>query len=318
VDWRVKALLQLAFSRLPAGTRLNYLFQRWVTKSLPADERMFISHAKSARHHIDSVERHLDRPLGELTFYEFGVGWDLIVPLSLYSLGVNNQIVIDVRRLSTASLVRDTLGKFQQERPQLQWRRTPDPYPTNNGQVVPLLKARYGIEYRAPSDARKTDFPTGVVDCITSTNTLEHVPATDLVAIFNECHRILRDDGLLSFRIDYQDHYSYFDHGISAYNFLRYSERRWSLFSPSLHYQNRLRHRDYVGLARATGFVVIEEERVEGTAADLRTIERLPIDDRFQKYSLPELAVRSGFLTLRKEISQKGKVSGEPALAGSK
>ena len=35
MDWRLKALLQLAFSMIPQGEELNYFVQRYVVRSLP-------------------------------------------------------------------------------------------------------------------------------------------------------------------------------------------------------------------------------------------------------------------------------------------
>jgi hypothetical protein len=106
----------------------------------------------------------------------------------------------------------------------------------------------------------------------------------------------------MSSLIDYQDHYSYFDKGISAYNFLQYSDKAWTFFSPTLNYQNRLRHRDYLDLFREAGFEVVEERLKEGTEADLNAIEQLPLAKRFRKYSLPELAVRNALTVVRKSV----------------
>src|SRR5438067_829197 len=132
-----------------------------------------------------------------------------------------------------------------------------------------------------PSSGRRE---AGSVDCITSTNTLEHIPPDDLAAILRECYRILAPSGLVSLDIDYQDHYSFFDPRITAYNFLRYSARTWSFFSPSLHYQNRLRHPDYLELVKAAGFKIIEEKRTDGTAEDLAAVQQMPLDQRFRGY----------------------------------
>src|SRR5207245_10558273 len=95
----------------------------------------------------------------------------------------------------------------------------------------------------------------------------------------------------MSCRIDYTDHYSHFDKSISPYNFLQYSDKAWALFNPPLHYQNRLRHRDYLDLLRAAGFAVVEEQCREGTEADLQTRERGPLEQRLGAYSLSERAI---------------------------
>src|SRR5439155_13415093 len=147
------------------------------------------------------------------------------------------------------------------------------------------LAERFGINYRAPGDARQTGLPARSLDCVTSSNTLEHIPRDDIRAILRECHRCLRDDGVMSFLIDYQDHYSYFDKKISGLNFLQYSDRTWMLYNPSLHYQNRLRHKDYLALFAETGWEVIEEHRHPIAAEDLGALGKLRVDTRFAGYA---------------------------------
>jgi hypothetical protein len=110
----------------------------------------------------------------------------------------------------------------------------------------------------------------------------------------------------MSLFIDYKDHYSYFDHGISTYNFLQYSDRKWRFFNPPLHYQNRLRHGDYLRLFQQAGFEILDERRTDGTAADLENIERLSLDKRFRAYSLSELAVKGSQFVLRKRNINTG------------
>ena len=63
--------------------------------------------------------------------------------------------------------------------------------------------------------------------------------------------------GLVSFRIDLADHYSYFDKSLSRYHFLRYDDRRWRWANSPLQYQNRLRVTDYRRLVEGAGFEVV-------------------------------------------------------------
>lgn len=241
MNWRYKALLQLVFSNIPCGERLNYLFQRFVMKSLPVSDAKFVSIVTSAKEHMDIVNKYCKQPLKDVTFYEFGAGWDLIIPLAFCAYGVEHQILVDIRNLLRCELVNDTVKKFQQNAIDLELPQRIDKFLSENN-LLSFLEEYYGIKYLAPCDARNTGLEAGSVDVITSTNTLEHISPHDIKNILLECHRLLRNDGLMSLFIDYKDHYSYFDHSISAYNFLQYSDRKWMLFNPSLHYQNRLRH----------------------------------------------------------------------------
>jgi SAM-dependent methyltransferase len=301
VNWKYKALLQGCFSTIPLGEPLNYFFQKHVTKTLPMPDAKFANMVSVARTHLDFLRQYWPRPLSQATFYEFGAGWDMAVPLTFYALGVDRQILVDIRRLLRIELVNDTVAKYQRLTFDEEIARKPGFY-VNGGQRDPsaVLREQYGIEYKAPCDARQTGLPTASIDCITSTDTLEHIPPPSLRAILKECHRLLRDDGVMSFQIDYQDHYSYFDKNISVYNFLQYSDRAWRLFSPPLQYQNRLRHRDYLSLLDQAGFEILEERRQDGSKSDCRIIERLPVNQRFKNYSGSELAVRKALLVARK------------------
>jgi SAM-dependent methyltransferase len=303
MNWRSKALLQLVFSHVPLGERLNFFFQRHVTKSLPTTDTKFTDIVSTAKAHIDIVERYYHRPIGSATFYEFGSGWDMIIPLAFYAYGVQCQILVDIRNLVRRELVNNTVEKYQRISLNSVLQRKPARFIDGKRRdLIPLLKKYYGIDHRAPCDARYTEIESCSIDCITSTSTLEHIPIQDIQKILEECHRILRDDGIMSFQIDYQDHYSYFDRNLSVYNFLQYSDKAWKWFSPSLSYQNRLRHRDYIDLFQKSGFEVVAESRRDGTETDLKTISRLSLDGKYSAYSLPELAVRGALVALRKRV----------------
>jgi len=237
-----------------------------------------------------------------VNFYEFGAGWDMIVPLTFYAFGVERQILVDLRTLLRGNLVNDTIEKFQRVKLDFALSRKPDRLlnDVSSGFLLPL-KQYYGIDYRAPCDARNTGLQKDSIDCISSTNTLEHIPKEDIRLILRECHRLLQRDGLMTFLIDYQDHYSYFDDGISAYNFLQYSDKDWAFFNPRLHYQNRLRHQDYLDLLNEEGFEIVVENRTEGTQADLEILEKLSLEKRFEAYKLTELAVRKAHVLVRKK-----------------
>jgi SAM-dependent methyltransferase len=235
-------------------------------------------------------------PVEQATFYEFGAGKDLIVPLTYYCLGVGEQVVVDIRDLAREELVVDALRRLSAGVvPDLL--RAPDAALGLSGRQPRL--AALGVAYRAPCDARATGLADASVDYITSTSTLEHIPADDIRLILRESRRILRPEGRMSMLIDYQDHYSYADSSISAYNFLRYDDREWARWNPSLQYQNRLRHSDYLAVFEAEGFDVVDAETVAGTPADLETIAQLPPATAFRERDPQDLAVRLAFVTLQ-------------------
>lgn len=290
--WQAKAAVQKGLSVLPQGERLNYVLQRKVTKKLPAGDDQFFLHAQEAFRHVEAWERHGGGDLAAVRGYEFGAGWDLVGPLTLWALGVGSQVLVDIDAHMRWELVNhsaDQLHRHHGRLEELAGRalRRPDPAPV--GSRGELLE-RFGIDYRAPLDARATGMPDGAFDLITSTFTLEHIPRDDIAAIMRECARLLAPGGIVSCSVDMQDHYSFDDPRISVYNFLRYSPRRWRAVNSSLHFQNRLRARDHVELVEQAGLRIVDTRLTEPDAAARAQLDALPLAEPFASgYTRAEL-----------------------------
>ena len=98
------------------------------------------------------------------------------------------------------------------------------------------------------------------IDACISTNTLEHIPKFDIILIFAELYRKLKDEGIVSLIIDYSDHYAHTDNNISLLNFLKYSQHQWKRYNHNIHFQNRLRHYEYIAIFEKIGFRTIKED----------------------------------------------------------
>ncbi len=287
------------FSHLPFGGRLHYLAQRRITRTLPRPAAKLAEAIAVASEHVALLQALRGGDLANAVFYEFGAGCDLVTPLVFSAFGVRHQIVIDRQRLARPALVNDAVARIGALLPPSVpgWRATSLP---SGEEFHEACSRSFGIHYLAPCDARATPLESGSVDCVTSTNTLEHVPQQDIESLLWECCRLLRPGGLLSFRIDYKDHYSRGDLSLSVYNFLRYSEAQWRFFSPAFHYQNRLRHSDYLKVFERAGLRLLVNRPQDCSAEDLEVLRRLPVDERFRRYDLRDLAVRSAVVVLQK------------------
>lgn len=295
--WKAKAALQTLFSHVPGREALNYLCQRRIFRNLPVNDATLRATAQDARRHLENLTRHGTVPVNEATFYEFGAGKDLVVPLTYYCLGVREQLIIDIRDLAREELVVDALRRLGTGVvPDLV--RSPEAALGVSGRQQRLTAL--GIAYRAPCDARATGLANTSVDYITSTSTLEHIPPADIRLILRECRRILRPGGVMSMLIDYQDHYSYADSSISVYNFLRYDEREWVRWNPALQYQNRLRHSDHLAMFTDEAFEIIDDDPVVGSTDDLRIIAELPPAAPFRDRDPQDLATKLAFVTLKR------------------
>jgi SAM-dependent methyltransferase len=290
--WVAKAALQRGLGALPQGEQLNYVFQRRVLRSLPAGDGALRQKFSRAVQHLGAYEEHgPDVPREQATFYEFGAGWDLAIPVAYALLGVGRQVLVDIRPSARLELVNDSLTAFERLRPELEELAGHELRPGGAITRLEELEERFGIRYLAPCDARDTGLPEGSIDFVSSTDTCEHIPGADLAEIFRECSRLLRPGGAFSCRIDLQDHYAYFDRSLSRYHFLRYSDRTWRLANSPLHHQNRLRSPDYLQLVRNAGFELVVEKPSGPSDEGRAELRALPLAERFRGYSEDELGV---------------------------
>jgi SAM-dependent methyltransferase len=291
--WLAKAGLQKGIGALPQGERLNYVFQRRVLHSLPAGDGALRQKFSRALQHLGAYEEHGPGvPATAASFYEFGAGWDLAIPVAYALLGVGGQVLVDIRPSARVELVNDSLASYERLRGELEGVAGRELRPLG-GPISRLdeLEDRFGIRYLAPCDARSTGLPAESIEFVSSTDTCEHIPGADLAEIFRECFRLLRPGGAFSCRIDLQDHYAYFDRSLSRYHFLRYSDRAWSLVNSPLHHQNRLRSPEYLKLGREAGFELVVEKPSGPSEEGRAELARLPLAERFRGFTPDELGV---------------------------
>ncbi|WP_115722116.1 class I SAM-dependent methyltransferase [Helicobacter cinaedi] len=172
--------------------------------------------------------------------------------------------------------------------------------PSSFSSIQQCLKHTFNISYHI-KDAAQTGFADNEVDCICSYSVLEHIPIDSIRRIFSECYRVLKPNGRIVFLIDYQDHYSYFDSNLSIYNFLRFSPKEWEKYNCSLHYQNRLRHSDFVGLIEESGLRILECRSCGVSMEQERELKTMPLADEFKKYDFDDLKIPVDIFILTKE-----------------
>ena len=221
--------------------------------------------------------------LTEPRLFEFGAGKNLAQNLYL-STECNEQIVIDLNPMAD-------LGQINESALQISEIDSDFIY-------APIhsfgdLKKNYRIKYIAPLDASSTGFEDNYIDCCVSTHTLEHIPKVGIIKIFNELKRVIKSDGIVCAKIDYSDHYSHADPSIGSLNFLAFSEQEWEKYNHLSHYQNRLRHYDFVRMFEQLGFDI----EVNEPYFDER-VKPSYISDCFEKNN-PTLYAISAYFVLR-------------------
>jgi SAM-dependent methyltransferase len=295
MDWRLKCAAHWLFS-LPGLGRFYYKFKRHVARSVFRRPAELQDDLDMARRHFQHLSDYVEAPPDQARCMEFGAGRDLINNLCLWCLGVDRQLCVDLNDILQPELVNSAIQSLH-ELAAPDFKRLPDAPDLPSASLVQELRDRFGIDFRAPFDARATGLPDGSLDFIYSTNTLEHVPPEEIMAILIECRRVLAPNGALSFKIDYADHYSYADKSISAYNFLRFSPGAWRVFNPPLHYQSRLRHADYAALFMASGFEILSDETILPTQAEAQLLAQ-PLSTGNLNRPWEELLPTSGWFVL--------------------
>ena len=302
LNWKIKAYIQKAFDVIPGGDHLNYLAQKHITKGLPVNDDVFEEKIGIAKLHFHTYTEFAGPPSKTSHFLEFGSGWDMIIPLTFYCLGIEQQTLVDVKHHLKEDLILNTAERLTEyfEKKKGVLLRKPARIPENESNLRKKMEKHWSINYKAPLLIQQSDLPSESVDCVTSTSVLEHIPAKDILAILQECNRILKKGGIMSCIIDYKDHYAYFDPGISIYNFLQFSEPEWKKYNHYQQYQNRLRHNDYLNIIHQTNFEILQITPTLPSESDLEKLRDIKIAQTFSKFSEEELAVQLSHIVLKK------------------
>ncbi len=301
----IKAAIQKTISIIPYSEKTNYFFRRNIARSLPVNKDTFFRMIDIGMRHYNKYIKYCEsNELSKVYFYEFGAGWDIIIPLLFFSLGIKKQTLVDIRQNLNDKLINNTLEKYLNYKIELEnmlGRSIEDEHYSVKIKSVNDIRERFGITYLAPCDARNTGLASESIDFISSTSTFEHIPEQDIIKILRECYRILKPNGIISSLIDMKDHYSYFDKTISNYNYLKYSDERWPLFNSPLSFQNRARYPDYIDMIGEAGFEVIEQQVERPDNIDVDILSHIALADKYRsKYDFEDLGVKSLWIVLKK------------------
>ncbi|MBP6829018.1 MAG: class I SAM-dependent methyltransferase [Saprospiraceae bacterium] len=306
--WILKAIVQKTISYLPYSQRINYFFQKYVTKGVQLSDAYFEDRLGHAKTHIEAWEQFSGgRPLRSTL--ELGAGWYPVVPIALYLYGAETIRTADITLLSDAGHLRTTISKFLEyaERGRLTtWLSfRPDRLEQLRALVAgdkpadfETLARTLHIEYLI-QDARHLPLPDGSIDLVHSNNTFEHIYPDILIDLLREFKRIVRPGGVQSHFIDLSDHFAHFDTSITIYHFLRFSPAAWRWIDNSIQPLNRLRITDYRRLYREAGIPVDKEVLRPGNVEELR---KGSVDASFLQNTEEENAVSHGHFVSRQEL----------------
>jgi len=227
IPWKFKSFIFRVIDILKYDALL-YFIQKNITKRASLN---LLNIYKDSSFHIQKIKK-MKKPL----LLEFGAGKNLAQNLIL-SQYCTLQYVVDLKEMADLKQINEaaeTISKFEKK------------IPFKKLNSFEELYYNYKIRYLSPFDMRKTNFENDYFDCCISTNTLEHIPKEDIIKIFTEIKRVCKKSASVLAYIDYSDHYAHTDSKIHNLNFLKYTTSEWKKFNHSCHFQNRLRHYDFI------------------------------------------------------------------------
>ncbi len=310
-NWKIKALIQGGISFLPKSQSWNYLFQKYLSKSLKLDEEKLLKKLAQSAKHLENYFEAADKPERDLFVLELGTGWWPIVPIGLFLSGATWVWTLDKNSLLDHLTIKTLLnlitrvaedGRLSRVLPRL-----------SRNRLVSLTEVSEDESLSDTEALLKRLRITAVVgnghnlglekkiDLFVSNNTLEHIHSAALREIFIEFSRLSSADAVMSHFIDLSDHYANFDKTISPHNFLKFSDFTWRIFNNSVHFQNRLRISDFKKIQREAGFGVVMEETAK-TGVDIKDVA---LAERFRDYPESELLATHSWLVskLEREIN---------------
>lgn len=295
--WKQKAIVQKIISYLPLSHKINYIFQKYVTKGVNLSDEYFYDRLGHARDHIKSYQKYSDKSF-PATCLEIGTGWYPIVPVSFFLVGADKIYSVDISFLTSKERLQTTLQKFVEcnkagqlksyidfihDRFDIITKLLADYDKFSLDEVLQKLNITYLIE-----DARKLSLSDNSIELVNSNNTFEHIYPDILIPILKEFRRVVKKQtGVMSHFIDMSDHFAHFDKSINIYNFLQFSDSQWKWIDNSIQPQSRIRIYDYKKIFSDLSIPISDESFRVGNLSELKSI---PLADKFTNQPLDEIA----------------------------
>jgi SAM-dependent methyltransferase len=262
VNWRTKAAIQRALSRLPIGSEETYyqLQRRFGNLRRPESP---LSMFRDAAAPIFAELRDYGCPVEGARVLEVGTGHRIHMPLAFYLAGAGSIVTLDLHPILKRDLVMQAVAELIEHQDEVArlFQSIANPEAVSR-RLSKLADARsfqelasiMRLEYLSPADATATKLPDHSVDIHFSYTVFEHIPGPVLVSILREASRVVTASGLICHHIDLSDHYSHADPSIGKINFLKFSSEQWSsIDNDRFGYQNRLRADDYASIYKEAG-----------------------------------------------------------------
>lgn len=300
--WVLKAIVQKVISYLPFAHKINFLFQKYITKGVHLSDEYFYDRLLHAQKHLKAYRKVTDKACPK-TCLELGTGWYPVIPVFFLLAGAEDVFSMDISFLSSKKRIKSTLEKYIEayengklspfiKPDEARWKQLMECKSQMEAYELEEVLRRLHLFYKI-RDARRIDLPNHSVDLIISNNTFEHIYPEILKPILVEFKRVLKPAGAQSHFIDLSDHFAHFDKAIGIYNFLKFSESMWKWIDNSIQPQSRLRWNDYLKLYEELEIPIVDQEIRKGNPMELKQLTLSPI---YHDCPLEHLAISHGYI----------------------
>lgn len=303
--WVLKAIVQKLISILPFSFKLNYFFQRYITKAVVISEEFF----ETILTHFQEMDEYSDKhnfSIKDKTVLELGTGWHPIAPLCFFLSGAKEIVTVDLRGLMRESNLKDLIQKFlgyydnqklktyapniQEDRIDILRKLDLTDSQLTAENILEILRIKQRIGFIQEFDFKGQEF-----DFIYSINVMEHVDEEHLPPIVNAFTKIQKQGSLAYHAIGVYDHFSHIDSTISKFNYLRFSKKQWKRIDNDVQPQNRLRISYFRDLFLKNQYQVLDELFQK---AEPEGIKMIKIHPDFA--NVPELDIPYGTFILQR------------------
>lgn len=300
MKWILKVIIQKIISWLPNSQKVNFFFQKYITKGVHLSDQYFSDKYTSAVDHLYYFQKH--GKTDSFHVLELGSGWYPVVPIALFLAGSDSVLSFDISPLMNKKGILESIqkyldwhkdGKLEDLKPYLKEDRLSALKLLNDESLSQdeLLKG-LGLSLKV-KDARNTGEPSNSFDLICSNNTFEHIYPNILKPIVAEFQKLLKTGGIMSHFIDMSDHFAHLDSSITIYNFLKYSKSCWGRIDNSVQPQNRWRFKDYLDLYQRLEIPLLDQKIRPGNTEEVKTLK---LHSDYSNYTLEEIAVSHGYV----------------------
>lgn len=294
--WMIKVAADQVLSVIPGGEAVASFARKNITRTSYPTEGTVAHKMQVATDYLVFLHR-LFRPhdLAQMAHVDIGCGWMPTIPLVFYSVGVQRQVLCDIRRNMKRDTVAETVRIFQrlarrsgQQRGGIYQRLPPLMGPQEE---LDEYFTRIGIRYFVPFKPRDLR-ADGARKLITATQVLLLLTPAELDSLLDMIAAALSDGGgIFLATVHLYDPYSDADPSLPRYNKYRYSDFVWDrIISSRLARYNRLTASDYRWFLEKHGFELLEFDLTKPTEADIRELRRVPLHPKFRHISETEMA----------------------------